>query len=154
MATADCGDWLEINTSVEVKMHLKICHLLYFLDWWEDMWVGGRWEDQKWCSRQNHINLIRRKDEEWGGFSAAQRTKEGGNCVEVFKDSDQIVVATTGIPLDLFPGVSPVITGLFYQGCWWRWYVVSWKVVGHLSYDVAHGLKSRSHSCMATTRTK
>ena len=26
-------------------------------------------------------------------FSAAQRTNKGGNCVEVFKDPDQIVMA-------------------------------------------------------------
>ena len=32
-----------------------------------------------------------------------QRTKERGDCVEVFKDPDQIVVATTGIhPGNLF----------------------------------------------------
>ena len=61
-----------------------------------------RHEDRSDASYQNHIDPIRLKNEEWRGFSMAQRTKERGDCVDIFKDPDYIVVATTGIHLDIF----------------------------------------------------
>ena len=63
------------------------------------------WMDEKtgvMKATKKHINPIQLKDEEWRGLSMAQRTKEMGNCVEVFKDPDQIVMATTGIQLFCF----------------------------------------------------
>ena len=56
------------------------------------------WMDEKTGVMQatkKHINPIQLKDEEWRGLNMAQRTKEMGNCVEVFKGLDHIVVVTT-----------------------------------------------------------
>ena len=48
-----------------------------------------------------------------------QLTKKRGSCVEVFKGTDHIIVAATGIhPGSFFFIVNPVILSLLvYQGC-------------------------------------
>ena len=72
-----------------------------------------------------------------------QLTKKRGSCIEVFKDTDHIVMAATGIHPGIFHQGQPshpgfiCVSGLFYR----EGIVVLWKVDVHLLYNIALGVK-------------